>query len=118
MNADRWARRFAYVVLTFVIRPSNGITMKIFKREKLKPIEIEDLCKVTQVVSGRANHSFEDRLDYIHGIILVREWEWIFHFWDTLVSVLKMKKLGLYNYIQDHTRGKLMALVNLKLDSL
>lgn len=47
--------------------------MKIFKREKLKPIEIEDLCKVTQVVSGRANHSFEDRLDYIHGIILVRE---------------------------------------------
>lgn len=47
--------------------------MKIFKREKLKPIEIEDLCKVTQVVSGRANHSFADRLDYIHGIILVRE---------------------------------------------
>lgn len=33
-------------------------------------------------------------------------------------NVLKMKKLGLYNYVQDHTHGKLMAWVILELDSL
>lgn len=41
----------------------------------------------------------------------------IFHFLRHL-SVLKMKKLELYNYVQDPTNGKLMTLVILEVDNL
>lgn len=41
----------------------------------------------------------------------------IFHFLRHL-SVLKTKKLELYNYVQDPTHGKLMTLVILEVDNL
>lgn len=87
-------------------------------------MEVKYLCKVIQVASGGANHSFETVLDYIRCIILVGEWEQvnermklIFYFLRHL-SVLKMKKLELYNYVQDPTHGKLMTLVILEVDNL